>query len=255
MTKFHINKNGIPAICKAQTGNCPLGGNSNHFNNVVEAQAYIDNLQKIEHGLLPELTQDISAEWKEKFLRYSDFEEFAGIHAREIVSSRLFGTKDVFEKSKAMWTDLHYESSLRSLNELGLEEMINTVRNNIGASSINGWFREYNSDYKPKIEKAIITNPELRNASLNISYLLYKESTGTKISFNDFIESEVEVYRGGNFDFVEQDVFVSYSFDKKIAENFSKKIPGSIVISKKVKIRDTLGSLQTTGEAELMVRR
>ena len=26
MAKFHINKHGVPAPCKAKPGNCPLGG-------------------------------------------------------------------------------------------------------------------------------------------------------------------------------------------------------------------------------------
>ena len=38
MTKFHINKHGIPAICKAKEGNCPLGDNSAHFSSQEEAQ-------------------------------------------------------------------------------------------------------------------------------------------------------------------------------------------------------------------------
>jgi hypothetical protein len=34
MSKFHINKHGVLALCKAREGNCPLGGDTdgkNHF--------------------------------------------------------------------------------------------------------------------------------------------------------------------------------------------------------------------------------
>ena len=52
MSKFHINKHGVPAPCKATKGNCPLGGNEQHFNSEEEAQAFIDNQMESKHGLL-----------------------------------------------------------------------------------------------------------------------------------------------------------------------------------------------------------
>lgn len=52
MTKFHINKQGIPAPCKAKSGNCPLGGDETHFKTKEVAQAYADSLLKDEFGLL-----------------------------------------------------------------------------------------------------------------------------------------------------------------------------------------------------------
>ena len=32
MSRFHINKHGVPAPCKAQAGKCPLGDNVIHCN-------------------------------------------------------------------------------------------------------------------------------------------------------------------------------------------------------------------------------
>lgn len=52
MSKFHINKQGVPAPCKATKGNCPLGGDDQHFNNEKDAQAFVDNQMEKEHGLL-----------------------------------------------------------------------------------------------------------------------------------------------------------------------------------------------------------
>lgn len=52
MSKFHINKHGVPAPCRATKGNCPLGGESQHFNSAEEAQAFVDNQMESEHGLL-----------------------------------------------------------------------------------------------------------------------------------------------------------------------------------------------------------
>lgn len=254
---YHINKKGQPAICKAQSGNCPLGGV--HFSTLEEAEDYI----KMESGfeLLPEVEKEskvqLSDEWKEKFLKYTRFEDFTVRHAREVVKEKLFDkTSDIFDKTYQTWKDLHYENSVKNLRPLTTEEMVDTVMFNIRASALNGWFREYNSDYKPEIENEIITNPKLRNAALNIAFKNYKDMTGNvDLDFNEFVESEIEVYRGGNFNFISNDVFVSYSFDKKIAEKFAKAAGEEIIETRLIKIKDTLGSLQTTGEAEIMVRR
>ena len=53
MSKFHINKHGVPAPCRATKGNCPLGGEGEHFNTPQEAQAYIDKTNEEKHGFLP----------------------------------------------------------------------------------------------------------------------------------------------------------------------------------------------------------
>ena len=40
--KYHISKNGIPAVCLAQPGKCPIGSNDVHFDSVEKAQEYAD---------------------------------------------------------------------------------------------------------------------------------------------------------------------------------------------------------------------
>lgn len=41
---YHISKNGIPQICKAQEGKCPLG--TKHFDNLEEASIHADSLNE-----------------------------------------------------------------------------------------------------------------------------------------------------------------------------------------------------------------
>lgn len=53
MSKFHINKHGVPSPCRAKKGNCPLGGDESHFDSLEEAQAYADKINEQQHGLLP----------------------------------------------------------------------------------------------------------------------------------------------------------------------------------------------------------
>lgn len=53
MAKFHINKHGVPAPCRATKGNCPLGGEGEHFDKIEDAQAYADKQNEKENSLLP----------------------------------------------------------------------------------------------------------------------------------------------------------------------------------------------------------
>ena len=65
---YHIKKDGTPDICRAKPGNCPLGGDENHFQTIEEAQIYADKLNE----------EQILEEYKNNFLRNFDnkFKEY-----------------------------------------------------------------------------------------------------------------------------------------------------------------------------------
>jgi len=48
---YHINKKGVPAICRAKDNNCPLGSNNEHFKSKEEAQKHIE--EKYSDVLVP----------------------------------------------------------------------------------------------------------------------------------------------------------------------------------------------------------
>lgn len=50
-TRYHINKNGVPAACQAKKQLCPLGGEDKHFSTKEEAQAYADKLNESRFGM------------------------------------------------------------------------------------------------------------------------------------------------------------------------------------------------------------
>lgn len=50
-TQFHINRNGVPAPCRARPGNCPLGGDETHFKTKKEAQIEADRRNEAEFGI------------------------------------------------------------------------------------------------------------------------------------------------------------------------------------------------------------
>jgi hypothetical protein len=56
MAKYHINKKGVPAVCRATSKPCPLGGAEAHFDSKKEAEAFTQNKMKKEHGLLTTLS-------------------------------------------------------------------------------------------------------------------------------------------------------------------------------------------------------
>lgn len=53
MEKWHISKNGTPAICRATRRPCPLGGDDVHFNTEQEAFEHIADEGLRENSLLP----------------------------------------------------------------------------------------------------------------------------------------------------------------------------------------------------------
>ena len=55
MAKFHINKHGVPAPCKAKKGNCPYGGEDSHYKSQEEAQIAIDQTNEEKYGITPEM--------------------------------------------------------------------------------------------------------------------------------------------------------------------------------------------------------
>lgn len=52
MAKFHISKNGKPAPCNAKSGNCPLGGESEHYSTREEANKAIENNMASQQNVL-----------------------------------------------------------------------------------------------------------------------------------------------------------------------------------------------------------
>lgn len=62
MTKYHINSKGVPAICKAEKGNCPFGGDEQHFTNFEEAQEFANNVNQDRYGLFKNVDSEVKYE-------------------------------------------------------------------------------------------------------------------------------------------------------------------------------------------------
>lgn len=62
MTKFHINKKGVPAVCRAKKGNCPFGGENEHYNTKEEAEIAAQEKNSKENSLLPGIEESNQSE-------------------------------------------------------------------------------------------------------------------------------------------------------------------------------------------------
>lgn len=49
--KWHINKKGVPALCRAKKGNCPLG---EHYESKSIAEDAVESEMKEKYGILPQ---------------------------------------------------------------------------------------------------------------------------------------------------------------------------------------------------------
>ena len=187
---------------------------------------------------------------KAKSQSWEDFR--AGMRDRETVELMKANGIRSPKEMRQYWVQERLASfGASDAHEVPLEDAIATVNENISASAMHGWFVEADSDYKEKIETAVLGNNDVRNAGLVIAYHNYKDMTGSNLSFDDYVKKPLTLYRGDRGQqTVAGDVFKSYTTDKAVAESFGGNIS-------KISVRpiDTLGSYQTTGEAEYLVPR
>lgn len=138
MSKFHINKNGVPAPCKAKEGNCPLGGSESHFTTKEEAQVFLDKQAREKYGLLAETEDDF-----EDLGPSGDY--YVNVKLRE-VSERL-GKREVLDSvAKSMGKDNIVELTEDLVKKWGIEDQIDMhypsyerfsqVVNNIGEDNV-----------------------------------------------------------------------------------------------------------------------
>ena len=163
--------------------------------------------------------------------------------------------------------DIQYDKDFGA-REISESEAHEIIFDNVPRNVYDGWYREYNSPYKTRLEDIALHNDEVRNAALNLSWHNYREHIGEDIAYKDYLYKDIEVYRGkpGGAEaerYVEGDQIMSYSFDKKIAQGFAvqggtgtRNITGNEPVqTATIRPIDTIGSFNGTGELETFVRR
>ena len=208
----------------------------------------------------------------------SDYDFSAGDSYEEFERKNIGKLKEVYKEGGREAVDREYyltalensSKDLKVINPYGkslaesaigknaaYEQAMDEFVEEVGDSKIAGWTRNANSEYKPIIMERTLSSPKARNAALNMMYLNYLygeyEVDGWKdMSFEEFLETPVTLYRGEHGQKrTEDDVWSAYTFSKKTAEHFA----GSGGEVKKITVRpiDTIGSPRCAGEAEVMV--
>lgn len=180
-----------------------------------------------------------------KAAQYTRAESFIKENANELKS---IGVKHG-DQAREMWKQgrmLHF-----SPIELTKEDAIAILREKVPDNILEGWFRRGDAEYKPLLEELALSDNDIRNAALNIMWDNYKEFSKTDLGFDDFLHSDISMYRGKNSEkYTKYDDVISFTFDREVAEKF-----GKYVLETLIKPIETLGSYQTTGESETLVYR
>lgn len=161
--------------------------------------------------------------------------------------------EELFDKA---WFNARYDKALSEVKPLTPDDAKTTIKENMPQNVFDGWFREANSNYKRAIVQIIMDEPKMYNATLNMMWENYKQFNGVDISFEDFLKTDITLYRGGKVGetLLESDVAVSYTLDKSVADKFANRKKGE-VFNITIKPIETLGSLNDVGELEVLVPR
>lgn len=156
----------------------------------------------------------------------------------------------------------------KGLHEISRDEADEILYDNLSQSTVDGWFRAYNHEYKDNLTKQMIQSPEVHNAALNIMYGNYKYDCEAKkkepLSFDEFLVTPIKMYRGGTGkEYDKASVFSSYTFDRDVAGSFTGSTvgmghapdPNGVIYEAEIRPIDTYGSVFTNGEAEILVPR
>jgi len=185
------------------------------------------------------------------------------------LSNRLFkqfGANEGLDSIRQLWYEMKRQEEIKNLHEMSMDDAIDKITDSIKASHISGWFRNGDSSYKPRIAEQMFYNKGVLNASLNVAYHNYKtglDKNEKPMDYKTWLYTPITVYRGTSGQkLVSDDVFTSYTPDKKIAENFAYGKDGATgsqhggepkVSSMQLRPIDTWGQMSTNGELEYMV--
>lgn len=210
MSKFHINKHGVPAPCKATKGNCPLGGEGEHFNSEQEAQAFIDKTNEEKHGFLPgvaaasndiQLSKEhvdsmfpdayvnngyfMSGPHKWQIIEGAEDGDEASIALKKALPKEIFENNEVFTLIPEKNAEAYFKNAVmvpfaEDVPERQYENMVATVKAKYpdAVSDENGW-DEIDQDLSDKIA-SFAAKTKLNEANLSIN--------GSKVIVEDYKE-------------------------------------------------------------------
>ena len=133
------------------------------------------------------------------------------------------------------------------------EDAANYIAKNYDHDIWDNWYSRADDTARTSIATTLESDVKLRNAALNQMYDEYKHLYKTSLSFEEFLKTEIPLYRGRRpeDESVHQKA-MSFTLDPKAAESF-----GEIVLKTMIRPIDTLGIANPTmthqPEAEVLV--
>ena len=148
------------------------------------------------------------------------------------------------------WTKSNYKKDIKYF-QMSEHDADNFIKTNV-PTELFDWYEAQDFDTKTQLEKLVLSNNELRNAAINKMFYVFKEFAGKEIDFYEFLDKELEVFRGDeSFAIFDNMQSLSFSYLESHARKFSDH-----VTSTKIKPTETIGNLSTprfNHEAELFV--
>lgn len=210
MSKFHINSKGVPAPCKATKGNCPFGGEENHYNNKEEAQIAADKTNQANFGIIPGVGTKIEYskyngssdfENREEFDKNIHFEGMyslpkktvANILSSESLNDGTFTGEDVVKAFDNIFKDggtiLKYQSE--SFNNTTTELNVEITKVGENEYKMTGTFSEYSMigyefDNEDGYEEHLETRPDITH---DVNCIFNREQIETHLNENMIIDT------------------------------------------------------------------
>lgn len=231
-----------------------------------EIEAKKDKLKPKEQT--PEQRQT-AKEFDEAVAEYATFEQFIESQSTaqlidNMINHKVLKSDDMaseaeqmFNKKRTEFKDKAYKLDDRYIKVMDNDTIVDTITAGIPKSDRVGWYSNEENISKQRIETAVLQDPELRVAGLNITHQNYNALNETNLTFKEFLDKDITVYRGGKVNFRTDDVF-AYSMRKEVAEGFAKThgLEGQLD-EVTLKGREMLGTFNQNlqGEAEVFIRR
>lgn len=140
--QFHINKNGIPAPCKARPGNCPLGEDETHFKTQEEAQIEADKRNEAEFGIFK--VNDESLEKEVTHNKATSIKQFQFIERRKReIRRQRYDRQKYIERCKSTERLDSYTPSIEDTYHYKKERMLREEQlvNEFGVGKIIGFYK------------------------------------------------------------------------------------------------------------------
>lgn len=199
MSKYHINSQGVPALCRAAKGNCPFGGETGdkgHFDKKEDAQKYADKLNESEFGIVSE---EVSFAKRKENVK--QVEKIAvGLGNNEFVDSfsAVVDQDKLNEFNQGLAEEYNVDLPDNTIASDGISMIADEIGHDKTVDRIKGDFENEELSKSLKILKRSVNNKQAERGVDKLLYGVSEEEINTP-TFNDEnspIETESGISRG-----------------------------------------------------------